>query len=82
MKKIILRIGGCVTFVLFGVGLYFFPIMTNKMHGDSPLCWYRLAVYVCEYDAETSGNTILGGDIFLYYKVGDLAEYFLLRDIK
>ena len=70
-----------INFILLILLLCHFPIMTNKMHGESPLCWYRFAVYVCEYDSETSGNTTLGGDIFLYYKVGVVAEYFLLQKI-
>ena len=83
MKKIILKIVLCLIFLSSGILLYFFPIMTEKMYSDLvPLCWYKFAVYACEYNAESGGNTALGGNIHITFQVGGMAEYFLLRDIK
>lgn len=55
--------------------IYFIPIPTNKMCGESPICWYKFGVYNYEYNAESGGNTILGGNIFIHRKLGGFWEY-------
>ncbi|WP_374461635.1 hypothetical protein [Chryseobacterium taeanense] len=70
-----------VSIIIFFVIAYFIPIPTNTMCGESPLCWYKFGVYCYEYDAESGGNTHLGGNIHIYSKVGGFTEYLGLKDI-
>lgn len=63
------------------ITLYFIPIPTKKMCGESPLCWYKYGVYNYEYDAESGGNTYLGGNIHLYQKVGGVQEFFMFKKV-
>lgn len=82
MKKTMLVVISCIGFLVLGLFWYFFPIMTDRRYGESPLCWYKFGVYACEYNSESGGNTFLGGSIHIYFRVGGVAEYLLLKDIK
>lgn len=70
-----------VTVLISFIIIYFVPIPTNKMCGESPICWYKFGVYSYEYDAESGGNTYLGGNIYIYQKIGGIQEYFGIKKI-
>lgn len=55
--------------------MYFIPIPTHEMCGESPLCWYKFSVYNYEYDAESGGNTYFGGNIYISKSWGILGVY-------
>jgi len=65
-----------IAFSILFLMMYFIPIPTEKMCGESPVCWCRFGVYNYEYNDETGGNTYFGGNLSLSTKIGGVLEYF------
>lgn len=80
-----------IKIILFGLAfllllcIYFYPVTTDKRCGEFDVCKVKFGVYICDVTTEAGQGENTGyleTNLRLYKKIGGIAEYFGLKDIK
>lgn len=84
MKKKLKNLLLGLTFLIV-ICIYFYPFKIDKHCGEFDACKVKFGVYICDVTTEAGKgeNTgYLGTNLRLYKKIGGIAEYFGLKEIK
>jgi hypothetical protein len=71
-------------FLFILIGIYLYPIQTEKQCGEFYLCKVKFGVYICDVTTEAGegeDSGYLGTNLRLYKKVGGFKEYLGFKDV-